>query len=145
MSEIEVKTRSGSATKWQLPLSILWENEASTALPQRLALARVRTAQAARDHLRTLETTFSPVEWEVVGRIHAGYEQTIDHFELHAGGDGGEVDLDAAHHVVERRLRGAACRAEREALTRLRREGEISDHAFRELEWRIDLAESRLS
>jgi CPA1 family monovalent cation:H+ antiporter len=111
-----------------------------------LALARVRTAQAARDHLRTLEGGFSPVEWEVVGRIHAGYDQMIEHFEQqHAGDDAGEGALDAAHHVVERRLRSAAYRAEREALTRLRRDGEISDHAFRELEWRIDLAESRLS
>jgi maltose alpha-D-glucosyltransferase / alpha-amylase len=42
LSEIEVKTERGSTTKWQLPLSILWENEASAALPQRLALARVR-------------------------------------------------------------------------------------------------------
>jgi maltose alpha-D-glucosyltransferase / alpha-amylase len=42
LSEIEVKTSGGRTTKWQLPLSILWENEPSAALPQRLALARVR-------------------------------------------------------------------------------------------------------
>jgi maltose alpha-D-glucosyltransferase / alpha-amylase len=55
LSEIEVKTRSGSATKWQLPLSILWENEASTALPQRLALARVRRGR----HLGFLTDAFA--------------------------------------------------------------------------------------
>jgi maltose alpha-D-glucosyltransferase / alpha-amylase len=42
LSAIEVKTSDGGVTKWQLPLSILWENEPSAALPQRLALARVR-------------------------------------------------------------------------------------------------------
>jgi maltose alpha-D-glucosyltransferase/alpha-amylase len=55
LSEIEVKTKSGSATKWQLPLSILWENEASTALPQRLALARVRRGR----HLGFLTDAFA--------------------------------------------------------------------------------------
>ena len=42
LSEIEVKTSGGHTTKWQLPLSIFWENEVPAALPQRLALARVR-------------------------------------------------------------------------------------------------------
>src|SRR3984885_1798707 len=55
LSEIEVKTRSGGATKWQLPLSILWENEASMALPQRLALARVRRGR----HLGFLTDAFA--------------------------------------------------------------------------------------
>jgi maltose alpha-D-glucosyltransferase / alpha-amylase len=41
-TEVEIKTSGGDTTKWQLPLSILWEDEASAALPQRLALARVR-------------------------------------------------------------------------------------------------------
>jgi maltose alpha-D-glucosyltransferase/alpha-amylase len=41
LSEIEVKTNSGSS-RWLLPLSILWEDEPSAALPHRLALARVR-------------------------------------------------------------------------------------------------------
>jgi maltose alpha-D-glucosyltransferase/alpha-amylase len=41
LGEIEVKT-SGGASCWQLPLAILWEDESSAALPNRLALARVR-------------------------------------------------------------------------------------------------------
>jgi maltose alpha-D-glucosyltransferase / alpha-amylase len=41
LSEIEVKTSSAS-TRWLLPLGILWEDEPSAALPNRLALARVR-------------------------------------------------------------------------------------------------------
>ena len=41
LGEIEVKT-SGGVSCWQLPLAILWEDEPSAALPNRLALARVR-------------------------------------------------------------------------------------------------------
>jgi maltose alpha-D-glucosyltransferase/alpha-amylase len=41
LTEIEVKA-SASTTRWQLPLAILWEDEPSAALPNRLALARVR-------------------------------------------------------------------------------------------------------
>ena len=42
LTEIEVKTKGGPTTNWLLPLSILWEDEPSAALPNRLALARVR-------------------------------------------------------------------------------------------------------
>jgi maltose alpha-D-glucosyltransferase/alpha-amylase len=41
LSEIEVKTAS-STTRWQLPLSMAWEDEPAAALPSQLALARVR-------------------------------------------------------------------------------------------------------
>ena len=37
----EVKT-TGATTRWLLPLAVLWEDEPSTALPNRLAVARVR-------------------------------------------------------------------------------------------------------
>jgi maltose alpha-D-glucosyltransferase/alpha-amylase len=37
----EVKT-TGATTRWLLPLAVLWEDEPSTALPNMLALARVR-------------------------------------------------------------------------------------------------------
>ncbi|MBV8193218.1 MAG: maltose alpha-D-glucosyltransferase, partial [Alphaproteobacteria bacterium] len=40
-AEIEVETDS-STTRWQLPLSIAWEDEQMSALPGQLALARVR-------------------------------------------------------------------------------------------------------
>jgi maltose alpha-D-glucosyltransferase/alpha-amylase len=39
--EIEVRT-GGGVTRWLVPLGIFWEDEQSTALPNRLALARVR-------------------------------------------------------------------------------------------------------
>jgi maltose alpha-D-glucosyltransferase/alpha-amylase len=41
ISEVEVKTKQ-SKTRWLLPLGILWEEEPSAALPNRLAVARVR-------------------------------------------------------------------------------------------------------
>ena len=41
ISEVEVKTRQ-SKTRWLLPLAVLWEEEPSAALPNRLALTRVR-------------------------------------------------------------------------------------------------------
>ncbi|HWX83668.1 MAG TPA: maltose alpha-D-glucosyltransferase [Xanthobacteraceae bacterium] len=40
LAEVEVKT--DAASRWFLPMSILWEDEPSAALPHRLALARVR-------------------------------------------------------------------------------------------------------
>jgi maltose alpha-D-glucosyltransferase / alpha-amylase len=41
LAEVET-TSGGTATRWLLPLSIVWEDEASAALPNQLALARVR-------------------------------------------------------------------------------------------------------
>src|SRR5580700_6513165 len=41
LAEVEVKT-DGKTSRWQLPLSISWEDESSAALPSQLALARVR-------------------------------------------------------------------------------------------------------
>jgi CPA1 family monovalent cation:H+ antiporter len=109
-----------------------------------VALAKVRTAEAARAHLRSLEPDFATtVEWEVAGRIHADYEQRATHYGAHL--DGTDRDGDERQHEVERRLRREAYAAERRALAALRRSGEISDEAYRHLEWDIDLAESRLS
>jgi maltose alpha-D-glucosyltransferase/alpha-amylase len=41
LTEIEVKS-NGTASRWLLPLAVYWEDEPSAALPNRLALARVR-------------------------------------------------------------------------------------------------------
>ncbi len=41
LAEIEVRS-NGTTSTWLLPLSVLWEDEGSAALPNRLALARVR-------------------------------------------------------------------------------------------------------
>jgi maltose alpha-D-glucosyltransferase/alpha-amylase len=44
LSEIEIRT-GGATSRWLLPLGILWEDEPSSALPNRLALARVRRSR----------------------------------------------------------------------------------------------------
>jgi maltose alpha-D-glucosyltransferase/alpha-amylase len=41
LTEIETKT-SSEVTRWQLPLSVVWDDEPAVALPGQLALARVR-------------------------------------------------------------------------------------------------------
>ena len=41
LAEVEVKT-DGTISRWQLPLSISWEDKSGAALPSQLALARVR-------------------------------------------------------------------------------------------------------
>ena len=80
-----------------------------------MALVRVRVAEAVRDHLRTLEASFSTTaEWEVAGRLHADYEQRVAHFSAHA--EGAEPVDDAQQHEIERRMRREAYAAERRAL-----------------------------
>ncbi len=108
-----------------------------------VAAARVRVAEAVREHLRSLETSFeSTAEWEVAGRLHADYEQRVTHFSAHAGGV--EPADDALQHDIELRLRREAYGAERRALLELRRKGAVTDDVYRHLEWDLDLAESRL-
>jgi maltose alpha-D-glucosyltransferase/alpha-amylase len=41
LAEIETRT-DGETTRWQLPLSVVWDDEPAVALPAQLALARVR-------------------------------------------------------------------------------------------------------
>ena len=108
-----------------------------------VALVRVRVAEAVRDHLRTLETSFSTTaEWEVAGRLHADYEQRAAHFSAHA--EGVEPLDDAQQHEIERRMRREAYAAERRALLELRTSGEVTDAVYRAMEWDLDMAESRL-
>ena len=108
-----------------------------------VAAVRVQLAQAVRDHLRTLEVSFaSTAEWEVSGRLHADYEQRAAHFAAHA--EGVAPDDDAQQHEIERRLRREAYAAERRALESMRRAGGVTDGVYRNLQWDLDLAESRL-
>jgi CPA1 family monovalent cation:H+ antiporter len=130
----------GLAMPW---LIRLWDIKDVTDDTKIVAATRVRVAQAVREHLRTLETSFeSTAEWEVAGRLHADYEQRVTHFTAHA--EGLEPVDDAQQHDIERRLRREAYAAERRALLELRRNGEVTDEVYRHLEWDLDLAESRL-
>jgi len=38
----EIETQSGDTNRWQLPMSVVWDDEPQVALPNQLALARVR-------------------------------------------------------------------------------------------------------
>ena len=115
----------------------------TAAEAQALARAQVKAAEAARALLRSLEPGFSsPDEWEIAGRIHAGYERRAAEGTERADGivrDGEELS------AIERRLRLAALGAERRAIADLRFSGAITDAAFRDLSWTIDLAESRFA
>ncbi|HYZ14927.1 MAG TPA: cation:proton antiporter, partial [Candidatus Acidoferrum sp.] len=109
-----------------------------------LSLAKVRTAEAALAHLRSLEATFeSTAEWEVVGRLQSEYGQRLDLFSADLNGQRDEVELH--EHVIEGRLRREAFGAERRALGEMRRHGEITDEVYRQIQKQIDLAESRLA
>lgn len=109
-----------------------------------LAVARSRTAAAARAHLRSLEQEFvSPAEWEVAGRLQAAYEDRETHYLAHA--DGAAPDDDAQQHAIEQRLRREAHGAERRVLLELRRTGQIGDDVYRTVEWELDIDESHLS
>jgi hypothetical protein len=102
-------------------------------------------AEAVQARLRQLEASIAqPAEWEVIGRISAEYEQRIAHFSAHVDG-GLDPDLDETQHTIKARLRREAYSAERAALHDLRRSGAIGDEAYRQVEWQVDLAESRLS
>jgi CPA1 family monovalent cation:H+ antiporter len=120
-----------------------WEIRDADDDGKAVAAIRVRVAEAVRDHLRTLEASFSSTaEWEVAGRLHADYEQRMAHFGAHA--DGVEPVDDALQHDIERRLRREAYDAERRTLHALRSSGEMTEDVYRNLQWDLDLAESRL-
>ncbi|GAC1452546.1 MAG: hypothetical protein PVSMB8_11750 [Vulcanimicrobiaceae bacterium] len=113
------------------------------ALPR--ARARVYTAHAGIAELIAREGSFeSPAHWEVAGRLRSYYEQRVNHFQAHVDGVPDPL-ADAAQHTIDRELRRATYTAERRALTELRRSGDIDDQTYRDIEWDIDLAESRLT
>lgn len=117
--------------------------ERDDATARGVALAQVRMARAAQQRIRSLEPTFaSALEWEVVGRMSADYEQRIAFFDGYADGTRGAPSFA---HEFELRLRRDAFDVEREVLVQLRAAGEISDEAYREVEFQLDLLESRLA
>jgi CPA1 family monovalent cation:H+ antiporter len=111
--------------------------------PHDLTVARTAAAEAVLAMLTSIEPTLSsPLQWEVAGRLRERYERRIAQLRT----DPAAIARQDAEQplAIERELSRAAYDAERETLFRLRRSGEIGDAVFRELEWDIDLAESRL-
>ena len=117
--------------------------EGGEELRRGVALAKVHTADAVRERLRTLEPTFAtPQHWEAAGRLATAYERQAEHYAEHL--DGSPEGSEASEvHAIEEQLRREVLRAEREALAALRRDGVISDDAYRQVEWEMDLTESR--
>ena len=106
-----------------------------------LARGRVRAASAARARLRELESGFATVdEWTIAGRLIAELDQRIEHF----GRDKATATDDVAVHERDVALRRELCNVERAALADMKESDELTDRAFRDLQWEIDLAELRL-
>jgi CPA1 family monovalent cation:H+ antiporter len=102
---------------------------------------RISALRAGLARLRALEPGFDSVEeWEVQGRTVAEYEYRIEHLLGH--GDG--LATTTAESRIDHYLQTEALRAERNAIMRLRNEGEIPDEIFRKIEYDLDLADSRL-
>ena len=117
------------------------ENDDATA--RGVALARARTAEFAQRRMHDLaQSLTSSQERESVLRLTAHYDERIEHFRGHADGS---LDFDTTQHEIEVRLQREAFQAERHALLELRRTGAINDEAYRNVEWEIDIAESRLN
>ena len=127
-----------------LPWFIRWLRVADADTGNRpQAMARVRVAEAALSRLVELEPTFhSTTHWEIAGRLRARYEEQAVHFTAHL--DGSLLASDVAQHDLERQLVRATIDAERAALADMRHSGEIGDEVFRNMQYDIDLAESRL-
>ena len=108
------------------------------------AQARVAAAQAGIDHLQKIEVDFtSPTHGNVAGRIRAYYESRLDH-DRAGSANVGDPTVAGDAHLLYRELRRGAYEAERTALAKLRTSGAISDAAYRELEWDLDLAVAQL-
>jgi len=106
------------------------------------ARAQVVLAGAAIARLQSLEGEFvTPVHWEIAGRLRAEYEQQQAHYRDHL--DDVPTD-DAQPHEIGRELRRKLIDATRRALVAMRESGEIPDSVYHDLEYDIDLGESRL-
>ena len=104
---------------------------------------RIQALEAGMQRLRELEPTFdSELEWEVEGRIVDEYRHRIEHLGGHLDSVDGEAPTENA---VDHRLQREALDAERRMIQVLRRNREIPDDIYREIEYDLDLAELRLS
>jgi Na+/H+ antiporter len=108
-----------------------------------MARARVEIARAARSRLRELEADFTTQEeWTIAGRMIAALDQRIDHF-----GDGPTPTIgteEIATQDRDRSIQRELATKQRDTLAELRGTGAITDRAFRDLQWEIDLLELHL-
>jgi CPA1 family monovalent cation:H+ antiporter len=108
-----------------------------------LALAQLRLATAGRERLRELEMGFTTTEeWEVATRLIGMLDQRFAKARAFLDGASDEVTRAVDVTAIDRDLLLEMCEAERTELEAMRKRGEISDRAYRQTEYGIDLAES---
>jgi CPA1 family monovalent cation:H+ antiporter len=101
---------------------------------------RLRAAEAAVDRIGRLRRDW-PGHLELLDQLHAQYEHRVSHIEPLDGMPRDESERELLEH---RLIRRAVIDAERDAVIRLRDEGQLSDEAMRRLERDLDLEELRL-
>jgi monovalent cation/hydrogen antiporter len=103
--------------------------------------ARLEAAQAALERLDRAATKDEAPD-TTVERLRTTYSEHAERAAAEL--DDGRVETEDSSEAYNE-LRAATLAAEREAITRLRREGRLSHDAARRLHHEIDLAESRLA
>jgi len=102
--------------------------------------ARRRLVEAATRRIDQLYPVW-PGHRPLLDRLRDTYEHRAEHVERQRESPASEDDRELIEH---REIRRAVIDAEREALLRLRTEGEISDDVLRNLERELDLEERRM-
>jgi len=111
-----------------------------TGLREEEARARASLLEAATRRVDQLYPVW-PGHRPLLDQLRETYRHRSEHVERQrdAAGDGEDQEL-----IEHREIRRTVIDAEREALLRLRAEGEINDHVLRELERELDLEERRM-
>src|SRR3989475_1713522 len=104
------------------------------------ARARQRLLEAATRRLHELYPLW-PGHRPLLDRLRETYEHRAEHVERQREDPASEEDRELIEH---REIKRAVIDAEREALLRLRTEGEIDDEVLRNLERELDLEERRM-
>ena len=104
------------------------------------ASARQRLLEAATRRIHELYPVW-PGHRPLLDRLRETYEHRAEHVERQREDPASEEDRELIEH---REIKRAVIDAEREALLRLRTEGEIDDEVLRNLERELDLEERRM-
>jgi NhaP-type Na+/H+ or K+/H+ antiporter len=104
------------------------------------ARARERLVDAAMRRLDELNPVW-PGHQPLLEQLRETYRHRSEHVERQRDAAGGGEDQELIEH---REIRRTVIDAEREALLRLRAEGEVNDEVLRDLERELDLEERRM-
>jgi CPA1 family monovalent cation:H+ antiporter len=110
-----------------------------TEVQQEEAAARGRLVEAAIRRIDELYPVW-PGHRPLLDELRERYRHRSEHVERQRGGSEDAVDRELIEH---REIRRNVAEAEREALLRLRADGEIDDDVLRKLERELDLEEQR--